>query len=353
MAAHAARRVLAARRGAGTFGPPRCRMDRRRRRRGRRDSRQRRVDSARAVDRRAGGLRVCVAAFERVSRRSRRSSQAARLVARSSSRWSCRRSRMYPSLFALATAAKERLIANEYAPQATSQREDLQDRLYQALDQIDALPNARRLRVGLVATPRRRPTARFARLVAEPTLAHLPADVGRRAVRRRRATWSAASRSPSRIHRRAVTSRRAATGRSSRRCSPFGSSERHVLRRPAAASATTAVVRRHRRARDARLPDAAVHLVPEPVSRVAAAGPPAAAERRAGPRRRVRRVRLEPRAARTRRAPSVWTLPDDVFARTVASREPFWTTLDRDDDRFRVYLPERSRRHLRARLSRR
>ena len=83
---------------------------------------------------------ACAAAFEQLSRRSRRRSQAARLVALFVA-LAVPALAMYPSLFFLATAAKERLIASTYTPQATSQRKDLQDRLYQALDQIDALPN--------------------------------------------------------------------------------------------------------------------------------------------------------------------------------------------------------------------
>jgi two-component system nitrogen regulation sensor histidine kinase NtrY len=35
---------------------------------------------------------------------------------------------------------------------------------------------------------------------------------------------------------------------------------------------------------------------------------------------------------------SVWTLPDAVFQRLVESREPFWDVLERDGERFRVYL---------------
>src|SRR5262249_30029355 len=35
---------------------------------------------------------------------------------------------------------------------------------------------------------------------------------------------------------------------------------------------------------------------------------------------------------------STWALPDDVFQRAVESRQPFWTTLQRDNTRFRVYL---------------
>ena len=35
---------------------------------------------------------------------------------------------------------------------------------------------------------------------------------------------------------------------------------------------------------------------------------------------------------------SVWPLSDAVFDRMVASREPLWTTVTRDDERFRVYF---------------
>lgn len=45
----------------------------------------------------------------------------------------------YPSLSAFAIQAKERLIANEYGAQVIAQRDDLQQRLQRALDQIDAL----------------------------------------------------------------------------------------------------------------------------------------------------------------------------------------------------------------------
>src|SRR5262249_11247565 len=47
---------------------------------------------------------------------------------------------MYPSLFAFAIGAKERLIATTYGPQALSQREDLQRRLTRAIEEIDTLP---------------------------------------------------------------------------------------------------------------------------------------------------------------------------------------------------------------------
>src|SRR6185503_20766531 len=46
---------------------------------------------------------------------------------------------MYPSLLAHATEAKERLVAEVFGPQALSLREDLQQRLQQAVEQIDQI----------------------------------------------------------------------------------------------------------------------------------------------------------------------------------------------------------------------
>ena len=82
---------------------------------------------------------ACAAAFARLSRRSRRASQTARLVALFAA-LAVPALAMYPSLFFYATEAKERLVATTFAPQAMSQRDDLQDRLYQTLEQIDAMP---------------------------------------------------------------------------------------------------------------------------------------------------------------------------------------------------------------------
>ena len=45
---------------------------------------------------------------------------------------------MYPSLFAFATDAKERLVATDYGPQALGQRERLKEQLQQTVDEIDA-----------------------------------------------------------------------------------------------------------------------------------------------------------------------------------------------------------------------
>lgn len=48
---------------------------------------------------------------------------------------------MYPSMTAFASAAKERQVARDYAPQAAGQREQLQARLPRALAAIDAVPS--------------------------------------------------------------------------------------------------------------------------------------------------------------------------------------------------------------------
>jgi len=66
---------------------------------------------------------------------------------------------MYPSIYADATAAKEGLFVNEYAPDAASQRDDLQRRLQQTVEQIDQVRHF--LSSSLVrARKPRRPTAR-------------------------------------------------------------------------------------------------------------------------------------------------------------------------------------------------
>ena len=112
---------------------------------------------------------LCTAAFERVSRRSRRSSQAARLVALFAA-LAVPALAMYPSLFSLATDGEGTARSRRRtAPQATSQRKDLQDRLYQALEQIDALPNLADYVSGLSARDAHDPTAR-SRSGREPRL---------------------------------------------------------------------------------------------------------------------------------------------------------------------------------------
>jgi signal transduction histidine kinase len=275
---------------------------------------------------------LCAAAFERVSRRSRRSSQAARLVALFAA-LAAPALAMYPSLFFLATAAKERLIAVTYAPQATSHRKDLQDRLYQALDQIDALPNLADYVSGLSS--------------ATPTIDRAFAVWSRTALATYRLTSSVElyngegdlvsrfSLLPERTTRRHETA--SCNWEVFEEVLPSGSLERHV---PQAGRGICdhGVVRGAivvRTMLDYRtLPffsSQNPYLEPlRPESGTAAEG--------------LQGNDVELVGYGWSRAPTyvsgtgIWPLPDEAFARAVASREGFWTTLARDDERFRVYL---------------
>src|SRR5207245_6093121 len=83
---------------------------------------------------------ACAAAIARIRGRARRASQAARLTAL----WLgllVPAFAMYPALLAFATAAKERLVESEFGPEAARQREDLTQRWFATLDEIDSLPS--------------------------------------------------------------------------------------------------------------------------------------------------------------------------------------------------------------------
>src|SRR5207247_136241 len=83
----------------------------------------------------AGG---CAAAIGQLRGRARRASQTARLTAVFLALLVPALA-MYPSLLAFATAAKERLVETEIGPQVVRQREELKERLYATLEQIDTL----------------------------------------------------------------------------------------------------------------------------------------------------------------------------------------------------------------------
>ena len=91
-------------------------------------------------------------------------SQAMRLAGLLSRAARARRSRCIRRCSRLATEAKERLIASEFGPQAVSMREDLQQRLQHAVEQIDARPPA-----ALVQLGRRRRRIRKRRTAPSPS----------------------------------------------------------------------------------------------------------------------------------------------------------------------------------------
>src|SRR5580765_8386087 len=245
---------------------------------------------------------------------------------------------MYPSLSAFAIQAKERLVANEYGDQVIAQRDDLKSRLSRALDQIDALPTLPQLvtakldeemanrafavwyqtdlqkyRVTSAVEmygPDGRRVSRFALILPE---------VGTTLYRPTKCDWD--------------LSDDVSPPRSSR----TGANESHVLRasrgvclkgRPVGGIIVRAML-------DYRtLPFIASR---SPYLESLRPNRDAPAEGVSG--RDVEFVlygwsRVPLFASGT----SVWTIPDAAFERMVGSRTPFWTDVDRGDERFRVYF---------------
>jgi signal transduction histidine kinase len=245
---------------------------------------------------------------------------------------------MYPSLLALAIAAKERLIANDFAQQAVHQRDDLQTRLYASLDEIDALPSL----TDLVASAPEGVTATSDLAFRVWSRTDLAAHRLTSAVE----LYGANDQLVSRFATHELNLPEYGTSRHhAARCawdlveevSPFGSSQRPVLRASrgiceGAGSLGAIVVR--------------VMLDPRTLPFISSQSPYLESIRPAGdlpaesaPGRDVEFVvygwsRTPIYAGTT----SVWLLPDDVFQRLVESRDPFWTTVTRADERFRVYF---------------
>jgi signal transduction histidine kinase len=281
---------------------------------------------------------ACAAAVAQLRGRAGRASQAARLgavfltllvpaVA------------MYPSLLAFATVAKEQLIDSVYGPLASSQREDLKDRLREALDQIDAMPSL----ADLVADVPER---------AAPTTDRAFAVWSRTVLRTYRLTSAVELYGPrgSLLSRFALfPPEHATTPYQAIACagwgffeevSPFGSSERHVLRASRG------------------LCDARGRTVGALVVRVMldyqtlpfiSSQSPYLESLQLQPERRTTAEGVSGRDVEFvvygwSRAPiyasgtSTWPLPDAVFDRLVGSRDAFWATIARDGEDFRVYF---------------
>jgi signal transduction histidine kinase len=276
---------------------------------------------------------LCAVALARVAGRMRRVTQSARLavgflalVAPSIA--------MYPSLATHATVAKERLVAEEFGPQALKQREDLKRRLQDTVDQIDAIPSLETIF---------RPDG--------------PTPVANRAF----AVWSRTDLATYRLTSAVElynpdggllspfalslpeysSAPYRATGCAWEEpfdeVSPFGSSERHVLRTGRGVCVRgrvvgSIVVR-------AMLDYRTLPFISSQSAYLESLRP----NRRVAPEGISGRD-VEFAVYGWSRAPifesgtDVWTLPDAVFQRLVRSRDPFWTTLDRGGETFRVYL---------------
>jgi signal transduction histidine kinase len=247
---------------------------------------------------------------------------------------------MYPSLLAHATDAKERLIANTFGPQAASLREDLQKRLQRAVDQIDAIPSLDELVRLDVSTPTPDPTRAFA--VWSRT------DLATYRLTSAVELYSADGRLVSAFRLSLpeyATAEYRATGCSwdepFDEVSPFGSSERHVLR-----------IARGVCVRGRMVGSLVVRVMLDyrTLPFISSQSPYLESLR---PNRQVAPEGVSGRDIEFivygwSRAPifesgtRVWTLPDPVFQRLVNSREPFWASLDRDDQTFRIrFLSDR------------
>ena len=241
---------------------------------------------------------------------------------------------MYPSLSAFAIQAKERLIATQYGLQAASMRDDLQQRLFRALEQIDELP-------GL------------------PELVTAPADDDT-TTNRAFAVWSSTD-----LETYRVTSAVELYGSGGQRLSrfalrlpeygapsfrstgcdwdltddvsPIGANETHVLRASRGVCAGT-------RPQGAVVVKAMLDYRTLPF--IASRSPYLESLR---PDRQVPAEGVSGRDVEFvfygwSRAPlfasgtSVWTLPDPIFERMVESRTPIWSSVERGGQRFRVYF---------------
>jgi signal transduction histidine kinase len=276
---------------------------------------------------------VCAVALARVGGRMRHVSQTARLavfllalIAPSLA--------LYPSLVAHATEAKERLVAVSFGPQAISQREDLQRRLQRTVEQIDAIPSLDSIfrpdgdtpvtnRAFAVWSRTDLATYRLTSAVElysadgrllSPFALSLP-EYSTAPFRATGCTWEEPF----------------------DEVSPFGSSERHVLRTGRGICvggrlAGSIVVR-------VMLDYRTLPFISSQSAYLESLRP----DRQAQPEG-VSGRDVEFAAYGWSRAPifesgtQVWTLPDPVFQRLVQSRDPFWATIDRAGETFRVYL---------------
>ena len=242
---------------------------------------------------------------------------------------------MYPSMLSHATAAKEQLISREFGPQAANLREDLQQRLQQAVEQIDAMPA---LAEFVAAAGARTPSTDPATIIWSLT------DLGTYRLTSAIELYSPEGRLVSRfalsLPEYAEAQNRAASCRWEEpfeEVSPFGSSERHVLRTGRGICAPgrivgSIVVR--------------VMLDYRTLPFISSQSPYLESLRpnRQAPPEGVSGRDVEFAVYGWSRAPifesgtRVWKVDDAVFQQLIESREPFWADVDRDGDAFRVYF---------------
>jgi signal transduction histidine kinase len=242
---------------------------------------------------------------------------------------------LYPSVVTFATDAKERLVTTVLAPEVASQRQDLERRLRRSLVEIDSM---RALADFVTGFDTATPTTDRAYLVWSRT------ELGTSRLTSSVELFTADGRlvSPFALHLPEYsTSPYIATS-----CtwdelvdevSPFGSSERQVLRTSRGICEGTRIV--------GGIVVRAM-LDPEALTISSPRGPLLEPPRTswAAQSEGVFGRDVEFAMYGWSRAPlyaagaSVWRMPDDAFARMAESRESFWTSVDRDGDAFRVFF---------------
>jgi signal transduction histidine kinase len=273
----------------------------------------------------------CAVVLTALPRRARRGSQTRELVAVFAG-FAVPAIAMYPSLLWYATASKEQLIAKKYAPRAASQRNEVQQGLYEALEQIDSMPNL----------------ADFVRSTPTPTTDSALAVWSNTSLARSRLTSAIElyGADGALVSRFALNLPEYTTPRyEASNCEwevfeeirPFGASERDVPRasrgicdNDVIRGSIIVLVMLDYRALPFMSPQNPYMELLRPDSGAAPEGSQG---------NDIEFVGYSwSRATVNGSGTSTWILPEDVFQQTVRSRQPFWTTLSRDSTRFRVYV---------------
>jgi signal transduction histidine kinase len=266
--------------------------------------------------------------------RVRRASQAARLLALYVALLAPALT-AYPSLNAFATEAKERRIASEFGPQATTQRDELQQQLSQTLVDIDAMKVLPDLVAGLSEeeTPATDPA--FTIWSATP----LKTSRLTSAIELYGPKGRLLSRFALNLPEYTVTTHVAAgcSWAVFEEGSPLGSSERRILR------ASRGICRGRRLLASivvrAMLDYRAVPFMSAQTPYIETLPTGTAPSVRGEVARDVEFVVYGwSRAPLHMSGTSVWPIPDAVFDRMVQSRDPFWANVSRGGETFRVYL---------------
>jgi signal transduction histidine kinase len=274
---------------------------------------------------------ACSVVLTALPHRLRRGSQAGRLVAVFAG-FVVPAIAMYPSLLSYATASKEQLIATKYAPRAASLRNETQQGLTEARNQIDAMPT-------LVDFVRSTGTTTTDSALAVWRNTSLARSRLTSAIELYGADGALVSRFALNLPEYTSPRYEATTclWEVYEEVLPFGASERYVPRASRGicdhgvihGSIVVKVMLDYR---------ALPFMSPQnPYVELLRPNSGAAPEGSQG--NDIEFVGYSwSRATVTASGTGTWILPDDVFERAVASRQPFWTTLQRDNTRFRVYL---------------